>query len=205
MTLRNVRRRCRECGQPFAPAKGRRYCSVECRRSAENRAARERTATLVASGRCRQCGRKRERAGVSWCDRCLRKQSQVQAKWKHTPEGWAWWSVYMARRRAERLRVPFNLVPSDLMPLPRRCPVLGLLLDYSRKQRAGASENSPSLDRIVDEIGYVPRNVEIISYRANRLKNDGTLAERRAVVAYLRRMAAKVAVTGSSSRPRTRS
>jgi hypothetical protein len=33
------------------------------------------------------------------------------------------------------------------------------------------------LDRIIPEEGYVAGNVNVVSYRANRIKNDGTAEE----------------------------
>jgi hypothetical protein len=47
------------------------------------------------------------------------------------------------------------------------------------------SDNSPSLNRIDNDKGYVKGNVEILSNRANRLINDGTLEEFRKIVAYI--------------------
>ena len=35
-------------------------------------------------------------------------------------------------------------------------------------------DNSPTLDRIVPELGYVPGNVAVISWKANRLKGNNT-------------------------------
>ena len=64
----------------------------------------------------------------------------------------------------------------------RVCPVLGLELDYTLTSRA---ENSPSFDRIDPTKGYVKGNVIIISWRANRIKNDGTLEDFKKIVDYL--------------------
>jgi hypothetical protein len=36
---------------------------------------------------------------------------------------------------------------------------------------------SPSLDRIKPELGYVPGNIQVISARANVMKNDATPEE----------------------------
>lgn len=58
------------------------------------------------------------------------------------------------------------------------CPILGLELDYKAK---GRQENSVSFDRIDPNKGYVPGNVFIISWRANRIKNDGTAEEHRLI------------------------
>lgn len=46
---------------------------------------------------------------------------------------------------------------------------------------------SPSLDRIIPTLGYVPGNVWVISHRANELKRDATLQEIQMLAANLAR------------------
>ena len=65
---------------------------------------------------------------------------------------------------------------------PTHCPILGIELDYFNSFR---SENSPSFDQLIPGNGYTKGNVRVISYRANRIKNDGTAAEHRAIADYL--------------------
>lgn len=65
---------------------------------------------------------------------------------------------------------------------PTVCPVLGKPLAYGLDKRG---EWSPSFDRTDPSKGYVSGNVQIISWRANRIKNDGTAAEHAAISAYL--------------------
>lgn len=67
---------------------------------------------------------------------------------------------------------------------PTHCPVLGIELDYY--SLAGKrSENSASFDRINPKLGYVKGNVIIMSWRANRIKNDGTAEEHRKIAEFL--------------------
>jgi len=63
------------------------------------------------------------------------------------------------------------------------CPILGIPIDWESEIR---NDNSPSFDRIDNSKGYVPGNVEIISWRANRIKNDGTEEEHYKIFMYLR-------------------
>lgn len=70
-----------------------------------------------------------------------------------------------ARKRARRLSLAFNL-PQDAIVIPPACPVLGLPLKAGGKR----SEQSPSLDRIRPQDGYVVGNIRVVSDRANRLK-----------------------------------
>ena len=65
---------------------------------------------------------------------------------------------------------------------PTHCPILGIELDFFAETRA---ENSPSFDQIIPGKGYVKGNVEIMSWRANRIKNDGSADEHRQIAEYL--------------------
>jgi len=38
-------------------------------------------------------------------------------------------------------------------------------------------DNSPSLDKLIPELGYVKGNITVMSVRANRIKNDATRQE----------------------------
>jgi hypothetical protein len=65
---------------------------------------------------------------------------------------------------------------------PTHCPILGLELDYFSEF---CTEASPSFDRTNSDLGYVKGNVKIISWRANRIKNNGTAEEHRKIADYL--------------------
>lgn len=87
--------------------------------------------------------------------------------------------------RAKQKGIPFNLEKEDIF-LPDGCPALGIELDYGTKKRQ--KPNSPSLDRRVPNLGYVKGNVQVISVKANVIKNDSTVEELAAVLAYCRVM-----------------
>lgn len=78
-----------------------------------------------------------------------------------------------ARQRARRDNLDFNLSVSDII-IPNICPKLGILL-FSSKGRMG--QNSPSIDRKDSSRGYTKDNIQVISWKANRLKNNGTKEE----------------------------
>lgn len=77
-----------------------------------------------------------------------------------------------AKSRAEKKGLEFTLTEKDIS-IPRFCPVLGIPI-YTSKLN---SDNSPSLDRFDNKIGYIPSNVNVISTRANRIKNDSNFEE----------------------------
>jgi hypothetical protein len=62
------------------------------------------------------------------------------------------------------------------LPLPEKCPMLNLELNYSGTGAEGYSriDNSPSIDRINSDKGYEKENIQVISWRANRIKNNST-------------------------------
>lgn len=92
-----------------------------------------------------------------------------------------------AKNRAKEMEVEFALTRSDVV-VPEICPVLGLELKYSIGEKGFAALTSPSIDRFDNTKGYVPGNVQVISWRANLLKRDGTLDEFRKIVAYMERV-----------------
>lgn len=90
----------------------------------------------------------------------------------------AYCMFYGARKRAFALGIPFTIEPTDIA-IPAICPVLGIDLTHD-----GPRDTRPSLDRRIPALGYVPGNVNVISFRANRIKSDATAAELRRVLAY---------------------
>jgi len=88
-----------------------------------------------------------------------------------------------AKRRASERGLPFDLTLDDVLPLPTTCPIFG------RELRTHQCPQDPwaySLDRIDNSKGYVRGNVAVMSYKANRLKNDGTAEEHEAVARWMR-------------------
>lgn len=87
--------------------------------------------------------------------------------------------------RAKRLGIPFSICVSDII-VPALCPVLCIPLQVNIGK--GYHASSPSVDRIVPELGYVKGNIRVISARANLLKNDASELELSAVLMDIRRL-----------------
>lgn len=79
-----------------------------------------------------------------------------------------------AMRRAKMYSVPFNLSVEDVV-IPQFCPVFGFPLVRNSGIGAKSKPNSPTLDRINPELGYVRGNVQVISQKANSWKQSKTL------------------------------
>jgi hypothetical protein len=87
-----------------------------------------------------------------------------------------------ARHRARLNGLGFDLDIADII-IPEYCPVLGIPLI---KGITKANDNSPTLDRINNNLGYIKGNVVVVSYRANRIKNDSSIEELIKIVEYYR-------------------
>ena len=99
-------------------------------------------------------------------------KSETAARWRqNNPEK----LIFMrARNNARQHKMEFSLT-LDHISIPKVCPYLGLELVWS--PNTPRSDNAPSLDRIDNTKGYVPENVEVISWRANQLKHNATADE----------------------------
>jgi len=100
---------------------------------------------------------------------------------------------YRAKYRATKQGLPFNITIDDIS-IPEVCPVFGtrlkitheLRLKVGNRPKSFGSLNSPSLDRIKPELGYVKGNIEVLSARANGLKNNGTIEEFEKILVHLK-------------------
>lgn len=90
------------------------------------------------------------------------------------------WLIDRIRTKCNKNNIPFDLTVDDIV-IPDKCPVLGLPLKFGADRAYGqnAGEDSPSVDRIDPNGGYVKGNIIIISWRANRLKGNATPEELR--------------------------
>lgn len=77
---------------------------------------------------------------------------------------------------AKRRGIPFELSIVDInnLSFPVTCPILGIPLKHNRGK---PKDDSFSIDRIDSTLGYTPDNIQVISYRANRLKSDASMEE----------------------------
>ena len=71
----------------------------------------------------------------------------------------------------------------SIYPIDGKCPVFGFDLMFND---SGFRENSPSIDRIDSEKGYTVDNIQIISWKANRIKAYATVEELEFVIAFMK-------------------
>lgn len=77
---------------------------------------------------------------------------------------------------AKRRNILFSLTLTDLnnLTFPLTCPILGIPI---RHNMGKAQDDSISIDRIDSSKGYEIDNIIVISWKANRLKNNATVEE----------------------------
>jgi hypothetical protein len=101
-------------------------------------------------------------------------------------------TYYAAKRRAKKNSLQFKITKDyleEIFPSDNLCPVFGV--EFERGGQGRERDNSPSLDRIIPELGYVEGNVVWISNRANTLKRDATWEELQKVASWLKSMTPK--------------
>lgn len=131
-------------------------------------------------GPCIRCGeitdRKTARGGYSKiCQKCFNKQCN------HTddPIDYLW---SRAKGRANKHGLPFTITRQDIQ-IPAYCPILGIELKHGGSLSERGS--SPSLDKIIPQLGYVLGNIAVISHRANNIKNNATADEHRRIADWM--------------------
>lgn len=78
-----------------------------------------------------------------------------------------------AKERAKKWGISFNITKKDIT-IPEECPFLGIPIFVGSN---ALCDNSPTIDRINNGKGYTKKNIIVISYKANRIKNNATFEE----------------------------
>ena len=89
------------------------------------------------------------------------------------------------KKSAKKRGLEFNLTTSDLdeIGFPLTCPILGIPLKWHTGK---PQDDSYSFDRIDSALGYVKGNIQILSVKANRAKNNLTEDELKMFSVYFR-------------------
>lgn len=91
-----------------------------------------------------------------------------------------WWR---AKKRAEKSGIEFDIRLEDIK-IPEVCPVFHFKFEVGEGK--GPTDKSPSLDRIDNSKGYVKNNVQVISFKANRMKSDCTVDDVEQLLCYMK-------------------
>lgn len=91
------------------------------------------------------------------------------------------------KNQALKKGIPFTIELNEIEQ-PEYCPILGIKLNYAWGGKNGKLRDpaKATIDKVIPELGYVPGNVYIISWRANKLKSDMTLEELEKIMNYMK-------------------
>ena len=107
------------------------------------------------------------------CDDCLTLLDKVKHRSHIDPIGsFPRMVTNMISRAKTRNKYEVKIKPQDIYniwPSDNKCPIMG-----TEFIRGEPRNNSPSLDRIDNDKGYVPGNIQIISNLANKMKHNAT-------------------------------
>ena len=142
---------------------------------------------MVKGGTCRECKRivsenYRNDNREEYNEYCRNKKKEVYSSEKRREEyrkNLRREMFHAAKQRAKTKNITFTITIEDVI-IPTDCPVFGIPLDHSDRLHA------PTLDRVINNLGYVPGNVRVISAKANRLKNNGTIEEFEKIIEYMK-------------------
>ncbi len=88
--------------------------------------------------------------------------------------------LHNARSRARAENLPFDLTYEYLLSIATdECPIFKTPFTWgvSNLGKGKTRADTPQLDRIIPELGYVQGNVAFISGKANKMKDNGTMQE----------------------------
>jgi hypothetical protein len=96
------------------------------------------------------------------------KIAKATRKWQlKNPEKYMW---SRSKQSAIKYNIPFNIEPEDIF-IPGVCPIMKVPMVVGTR-------HTPSVDRIIPELGYTKGNIWVISKIANMMKSNSTPEER---------------------------
>jgi hypothetical protein len=142
-----------------------------CKTSKPSKKFRLRTGSKVHSRRpfCLVCEKNKRNSNYK-----ENKTARLQKIKQYRVENWQMKMLWQAKATATRKNIAFDLDESDIV-IPTHCKYLGVPLTQSLGK--GVVWSNTSLDRINPALGYVKGNVEVISRKANSMKNMATVEE----------------------------
>lgn len=169
--MNNIIKNCLNCNIEFSGSFCKIYCSTTC-------GSLYHYWKKSNNGLCTFCGKNSAIERLKCCELCR----EMRKKYKTTePRPLENQIFNSATARAKKKKIPINITIDDII-VPDLCPVLGIKLERAVGK---AKPNSPSLDRMIPELGYVKGNIMVISHKANTIKNNSTIEEVESVLKYM--------------------
>lgn len=135
--------------------------------------------------------------------KCILCSKEYWHKQAENPEKRKRWLLERIKSKCKTNNIPFDLTIDDLT-IPDVCPVLGIPLKFGVKtpsrfrdtRGVQTPDDSPSVDRIFPELGYIKGNVVIVSYRANLIKTNASPEELQLVASFYKQYCGKARKEG---------
>jgi hypothetical protein len=133
----------------------------------------------------------KRRTSGHMCVQCAKEVYGPNHSQEYTTSENTLYAQYRSRQQvANRLGIPFTIKFEEINT-PEFCPVFGSKLEYGASQKINGKQtrnrNKVSLDKLIPELGYVPGNVFVVSWRANNLKSNMTIEELEKILEYMKR------------------
>lgn len=191
---------CQCCKKEFVPSSPNQKFCKKClntyNRHQLDRASKGMSPIITAV--CPICGKTFQKKGTDkYCKECKtthtryflenftqeQKEATAQKKREQLIKNYVHHKLMQCKKRAEKRGIEFNLEESDII-IPDKCPILEVPLIIGTK---GDYAYSPSIDRIDNSKGYIKENVQIISNKANSMKNSASPKELLAFIKNIKR------------------
>lgn len=121
-----------------------------------------------------------ERQSTYWRDRSRKRRAtgyKNVSHYRNDPQKYLWLG---AKYNAKTKKQEFTIIPDDIK-IPEFCPLLGVHL--TRIFGQGRVDSNISIDRIDSTQGYTPDNIWVISWLANRMKQNASIHQLRSFAA----------------------
>lgn len=147
--------------------------------------------TTYSTGRPCKRGHLSERRVSTWvCIQCAKEIYQITDRENYRNPDNTFYRQFNSRKQtAKKNGIPFT-ISFDELEKPEYCPVLGVKLNYGCSTGLDGKQtrdpNKASIDKVIPELGYIPGNVFVISWRANKLKSDMSVTELEKILNYMK-------------------
>lgn len=182
---------CKMCAATFESSSKRAlYCSVPCRNKYNsNKKEAKRKALPEVEKICQNCGAifSHGRSDKKYCsEKCgnrvrgnrwdqNNKERLKKMRKKLKNNNWRNYKLSRVKSYAKTRGIPFALTLEDL-DMPEKCPILGIKLNYASENKK-EKWDSPSVSRVIPDLGYIKGNIKIVSLRAALLRSNADIWE----------------------------
>jgi len=120
----------------------------------------------------------------AWGARNPEKYNARMREWrKRNPE---YMLHHSAKRRSKIKGIEFDITRKDIPNIPDICPIAQIPIFPRNDGKQGPCDNSPSLDRVDINKGYVKGNIRVLSHKGNRLKSNMTIEDLERIISYIK-------------------